>query len=120
MPLTTNGFESVAQLNYHFQEHGGDFRASNAEEYEQMADIFLGGSKAATVHECIRACGMKLRYDPADESFGIIDRANFIKTYYKPVPCSSLPGSVRTATKLAGRCHGCANNLVYFKMECKK
>jgi pyocin large subunit-like protein len=120
MPLITNGFESEAQLNDHFQEHGGDFRASNATDYEQMADAFLGGSKPETVHECIRSCGMKLRYDPADEAFGIIDRENIIKTYFKPVPCSSLPGALRASAKQSGRCHPCANNLVYFKTECKK
>jgi pyocin large subunit-like protein len=120
MALTTNGFESVAQLNHHFQEHGGNFGASNASDYERMADALLGGSKAATVHECVRSCGMKLRYDPADEAFGVIDRANIIRTYFKPVPCSSLRGALRAAAKQAGRCHGCANNLVYFKTECKK
>jgi len=116
----TNGFESVQQLNRHFQEHGGDFGASNASEYEDMADTFLGASPATTVHECIRRCGMKVRYDPADESFGIIDSDNVIKTFFKPVPCSSLPGAVRHANKQAGRCHSCANNLVYFKAECQK
>jgi pyocin large subunit-like protein len=120
MPLTTNGFESVAQLNHHFQEHGSDFGASNASDYERMADGFLGGSKADAVHECIRSCGMKLRYDPADEAFGIIDRDDIIRTYFKPVPCSSLAGAARAAARQAGRCHSCANNLVYFKLECKK
>ena len=103
MALTTNGFESLAQLTYHFQEHGSDFGASNANDYERMADAFLGGSKTATAHECVRSCGMKLRYDPADESFGVIDRANIIRTYFKPVPCSSLPGALRSATKRGGR-----------------
>jgi filamentous hemagglutinin len=120
MALITKGFESIAQLNYHFQEHGGDFRASTANEYEQMADTFLGGNKGATVHECTRRCGMKVRYDPADESFGVIDSSDVVRTYFKPVPCSSLPGSMRAAVKQAGRCHPCANNLVYFKVECKK
>jgi len=120
MPLTTNGFESLSQLNEHFQEHGSDFGAPNAGDYERMADAFLGGSKLETVHECVRSCGMKLRYDPADEVFGIIDREDIIKTYFKPVPCSSLPGAVRAAAKQRGRCHPYANNLVYFKAECKK
>ena len=120
MALTTNGFESISQLNYHFQEHGGDFGASNANDYEQMADAFLGGTKPETVHECIRSCGMKLRYDSSDEAFGIIDKGNIIRTYFKPVPCSSLSGSSRAAARQAGRCHPCANNMVYFKAECKK
>lgn len=80
-----------------------------------MADAFLGGAKAATVHECVRSCGMKVRYDSADEAFGVIDSTDIIRTYYKPVPCSSLPGAARAVAKQAGRCHACANNLVYFK-----
>lgn len=120
MALTTQGFVSIAQLNRHFQEHGGDFGASDASDYERMADAFLGGIKAATVHECVRQSGMKVRYDPADEAFGVIDNADIIRTYYKPVPCSSLPGAARALAKQAGRCHACANNLVYFKAECRK
>jgi len=120
MALTTKGFESVQQLNRHFQEHGNDFGASNPNEYEQLADAFLGKGTTATVHECTRRCGMKLRYDPVDESFGIIGSDDVIKTFFKPVPCSSLPGALRETRKQAGRCHPCANNLVYFKAECKK
>jgi filamentous hemagglutinin len=120
MALITNGFVSIAELNRHFQEHGSDFGASNAAEYEQMADAFLGGNKPSTVHECIRRCGMKVRYDPVDESFGVLDGADIIRTYYKPIPCSSLPGSIRAASRQAGRCHQYANNLVYFKVECLK
>jgi len=120
MPLSTNGFESIQELRRHFQEHGADFGASNANEYEQMADVFLGGSKPDRVHECVRAGGAKLRYDPTDEAFGILDSALVIRTYFKPVPCSSLPGTIRAAAKQAGRCHAHANNLVYFKAECTK
>jgi hypothetical protein len=120
MALTTNGFESVAELNDHFQRHGSDFGASRANEYERMADAFLGGEKTATAHECVRSRGIKLRYDPADEAFGVLDRANIIRTYFKPVPCSSLPGALRSSVKRAGLCHGCANNLAYFRAECAK
>lgn len=120
MALITSGFESVEDLNEHFQEHGSDFSASKAGDYERMADAFLGGSKRETVHECTRSCGMKLRYDPVDEAFGVIDKGGVIRTYFKPVPCSSLPGAARAAAKQMGRCHPCANNLVYFKAECKK
>lgn len=120
MPLITNGFESLAQLNRHFSEHGDDFGASSAKEYEDMADIFLGGDKPTTVYECVRSGGTKLRYDPCSEAFGVLDGARVIRTYFKPVPCSSLPGAVRELRRQAGRCHPHANNVVYFKVECKK
>ena len=120
MPLITNGFESLVELNRHFSEHGADFGASNAKQYEELADAFLGGSKSEDVRECVRQNGARLRYDPMTEAFGILDADGVCRTYYKPVPCSSLRGSIRASMKQSGRCHPHANNLVYFKAECKK
>lgn len=120
MALITSGFESLVELNRHFSEHGADFRASNANEYEEWADVFLGGPKPEHVQECLRQCGAKLRYDPNTEAFGVLDADGVCRTYYKPVPCSSLRGAIRAAMKQSGRCHSFANNLVYFKAECKK
>ena len=120
MPLCTNGFESVEQLNRHFQAHGDDFGASNPNEYEELADQFLGLPKPSAVHECAKACGAILRYDPSTETFGVLDRHGIIRTCFKPVPCSSLPGALREAIRRAGRCHNCSNNFSYFKRECKK
>lgn len=120
MALITNGFESLVQLNRHFSEHGSDFGASSAREYEELADVFLGGAKPVHVHECARQCGARLRYDPNTEAFGVLDATGVCRTYFKPVPCSSLRGSIRAAMKQSGRCHSFANNLVYFKAECKK
>jgi hypothetical protein len=120
MALITNGFESLMQLKRHFSEHGADFGASNPNEYEKWADVFLGGSKPEHVHECVRQGGAKVRYDPNTEAFGVLDADRVCRTYYKPVPCSSLPGTIRASMKQSGRCHSFANNLVYFKVECKK
>ena len=120
MALITKGFESIAQLRRHFSEHGHDFEAATADEYEQMADLFLGGNKPEEVYECARNSGVRLRYDPASEAFGVLGSQGIIGTYFKPVPCSSLRGSIREETRQAGRCHPYANNLVYFKAECKK
>jgi hypothetical protein len=120
MPLITNGFESIQQLRRHFGEHGDDFRASNPEEYEQMADAFLGGNKPEGVHECVRRCGARLRYDPHSEAYGVLDAQFVIRTYYKPVPCSRVPFHEREAARQAGRCHKQPTNLVYFTLECQK
>jgi hypothetical protein len=107
-------------LNRHFQEHGSDFDASNPTEYEQLADRFLGLEKPETVHECATGSGAKVRYDPGTDAFGVIDRGGIIRTFFKPLPCSRVQGAMREATRIAGRCHKHANNLVYFKVECKK
>src|SRR5258708_26721088 len=120
MALITRGFESIAQLRRHFSEHGYDFGSGSADEYEQMADLFLGANKPEGVHECVRNSGARLRYDPASEAFGVVDGQGIIGTYFKPVPCSSLPGAIRDATRQAGRCDCHATNLVYFKAEFKQ
>jgi hypothetical protein len=120
MALITSGFESISQLRRHFSEHGHDFGARNANEYEQMADLFLGGNKPEGMHECVQNSGARLRYDPVSEAFGVLGTQGIIGTYFKPVPCSSLPGAIRETTRKTGRCHRYANNLVYFKAECKK
>ncbi len=120
MPRFTNGFESVAQRRRHFSEHGDDFGASDADEYEEWAGAFLGGARPSDVRECVRECGYMIRYDPNTEAFGILDNSGIIRTYYKPVPCSSVPFAMRDAVRLAGRCHKYPNNLIYFQAECKK
>lgn len=120
MALITKGFESIAQLRRHFQDHGDDFSASNAEEYEQMADVFLAGEKPEGVHECVRLSGAILRYDPISEAYGVLDAQLIIRTYFKPVPCSRVPFHERESARQSGRCHACANNLAYFNSECKK
>jgi len=120
MALITNGFESAEQLRLHFRKHGGDFGASNAINYEQMADSFLGGNRQEGVHECVRLCGARLRYDPSSEEYGVLDAQATIRTYFKPVPCSQVPFHEREATRQSGRCHIYASNLIYFKLECQK
>lgn len=120
MPLITQGFESVEQLRLHFKKHGDDFRASNPNVYEQMADAFLGGDKQEGVHECVRPCGARLRYDPSNEAYGVLDAQSIIRTYFTPVPCSQVPFHERENSKKAGRCHQFPDNLAYFKSECKK
>jgi hypothetical protein len=120
MPLKTNGFESVRKLRLHFGEHGGDFGASNANEYEEWADNFLSGPCPSGMHECTRRCGFIIRYDPSTEAYGIIRGDGVILTFYVPVPCSSVPFHERELQKKSGRCHDQPNNLLYWKRECEK
>jgi pyocin large subunit-like protein len=120
MPLLTNGFESIEQRKLHFRKHGDDFRASNPDDYEQMADIFLAGDKREGVYECARACGAIIRYDPSSEAFGVLDANAFIRTYFKPIPCSEIPYHERESARQSGRCHTSLNNIAYFRSECSK
>ena len=120
MALKTKGFSSTASLHRHHSAHGADFGASNAADYLQEADEFLGGPLQCGVHEHKRSGGDVIRYDPATEAFGVIDLTGIIRTFFKPVPCSSLPPHVRVVEQAAGRCHGQIDNLAYFKVECSK
>ena len=120
MALRTKGFVNSRQLNRHFSEHGGDFGALNSDEYERLADASLGNEIRSGTHECVRKGGDIIRFDSQTQSYGVLDRSQRIRTYYKPVPCASLPASVRSAMRQAGRCHRYANNYLYFQAECKR
>jgi pyocin large subunit-like protein len=120
MALTTKGFVDATQLNRHFSEHGADFGSSSVTDYEKMADEFLGGPLASDVKECKRSRGDRVRYNLTTQAYGVIDSNDVIRTFFKPVPCSSIPSAQRSAIKLAGRCHAQANNLLYFQEECKR
>lgn len=101
----TNGFYSKYLRDQHFDDHGADFGAKDEEEYERMADEFLGGPLKSSTLECIRASSNDLiRYDYRTEEFGILSADRYIKTYYIPKP--SL--------------HRKRTNKTYFESECKK
>ena len=120
MALKKHGFSSTASLLRHFTAHGADFGVSNADDYLIKADEFLSGTLPPGAHEKQRSGGDTLRYDPATEAFGVIDLTGIIRTFFKPVPCSTLPQAVRAIEKAAGRCHPHPDNLTYFKAECLK
>ena len=120
VPQHTRGFVDVAELRHHFAEHGDDFRASNATEYEEFADIFLGSAKVEGIRECTRRCGHIIRYDPSTEAFGVLDVDGVILTCYKPVPCAQVPFAERERVRLRGRCHKYPSNSIYFERECNK
>jgi filamentous hemagglutinin len=81
MALQTKGFLNARQRNRHFAEHGADFGASNAIDYEASADLFLGGTVPSGVHECTRKQGDKLRYDPKTQNYGVIGSNDVIRTF---------------------------------------
>jgi hypothetical protein len=49
----------------------------------------------------------------ATEEFGVLSAAGIIRTYFKPVPCVSLPVHV-----VKSNCHGEPTNVEYFRSEC--
>ena len=118
MGLKTLGFVSLAQRMNHFQLHGSDFGCANEIEYELLADEFLGVPRSATVLECTRRSGDMLRFDATDESFGALTANRAIKTFYKPVPCWTLPAQARVGAHR--NCHQYSTNQDYFQTTCRQ
>jgi hypothetical protein len=110
----------ASQLSLHFQAHGNDFDASSADAYETMAISFMNRILSAQMRECCRPQGDRIRFDTNTDAFCIIDNTGIVRTYYKPVPCASLPAESRNTMRLAGLCHCHASNQEYFEAECKR
>jgi hypothetical protein len=111
-------FVNSRQLSRHFAEHGMDFGARTQEEYEQMAEIFLTAAQRPSVVQCRRKTGDLIRFDTETEAYGVLDRNNIVRTFFKPIPCASIPPQQRALTKERGRCHHLASNLLYFQWDC--
>jgi len=75
-------FANPLERELHFIKHGHKFGATNAQEYERMADVFMFGPMDVDTKECIR---------PRK-----IDRVRFgFGTHYEGVACV-VPEFVRT------------------------
>jgi pyocin large subunit-like protein len=110
-------FAGTAQLNNHFQSHGADFGAANANEYEVLAEQFLTSPLAAPILEHTRLLGDLVRFNPATDDFGTM-RGGVIRTFFKPVPCATLPLIQRAVARAAKKCHDYATNMLYYQGTC--
>ena len=82
-------FASVYKRDSHFTRHGAEFGATTAEEYEQMADEFLFGDRAADTRECFRMSD-KLRFRDSNRHFGVSCVVpEYVRTFYI-VPTSKV------------------------------
>jgi hypothetical protein len=115
----TRGFKGLELLQHH-SEHRAEFGMVALAEYAQMADEFWMDPKPAHVHECTRPLRKDvLRFDPTTDTFGCMDVSGYIRTFFKPVPCASLPAAQAAAWKRLGKCHRWPDNLTYFREGCK-
>ena len=79
-----------------------NFGVASADEYERMADEFLGGPLKPTMREFRTSRGVTLRFDVRPEEFGVLTADNRIRTFFKPNPSR----------------HGARSNLEYFQRQC--
>ena len=114
--MLTKGFISADQCLLHFEDHSNDFGAKDASEYEQMADIFLGGPAPVGAFECDRPQGDLVRYDPKNNVLGILMIDGTIHTFFKPVFCWQATAEQRLRLK----CHKQKSHLAYVKKQCKR
>jgi hypothetical protein len=63
------GFRDTKLRDGHFKDHGEDFGATSAEQYEKMADNFMTNSLGKSTLEKVRANGDIVRYDTVTEEF---------------------------------------------------
>lgn len=83
----TKAFKSRLHLEDHFANHGARLGTADQQEYLARADAFLGGPKSKTAQECRRPWNNDLvRFDPATDEYGVMDKDGYIKTYYQPDP----------------------------------
>ncbi len=82
-----------------------EFGVATEEEYELLADTFLGAPLEQGAIECTRVSnGDIIRYNRMTDEFGVCSADGFIKTYFKPDPAF----------------HRQPTNPDYFRKECKR
>ena len=113
----TNGFKTLAQ---HYADHGGEFGTTTEAEYFRLADELWASPKPLHIKECKRKKGDIVRFDTLSESFGVVDKNNVIRTFFKPIPCHTIPSTQRAVMQQEGRCHGSVDNLTYYREECRR
>jgi pyocin large subunit-like protein len=99
-------------LMQHFLEHGHEFGAATADEYEQMADTFMNGPCLPPMLQCSRANGARCMYDPRTGEYCVVASWGHIRTYFKPVRCADLEENDDS------ECHTEASNVAYFWARC--
>ena len=104
------------ELPIHWAKHRTEFPAAmTMSDYEKQADALLSRQLSAALLECTRGRGDVVRYDTVTTEYVVRSTAGLVRTYFKPMPCSSIPAWLPKV-----RCHGYATNLDYFNGECLK
>ena len=99
-----HGFLDQQTKDDHFQKHGHEFGAVDADAYEALAIAFLDGAKSAKIVECIRSGGDRVRFHKVTRAFGVVASDGYIRTFFK----------------LNRMIHRLKSDLQYFKVECRK
>lgn len=83
-PPASVTWSNLATLEDHFQRHGADFRAANAEDYAALAWRFREKLVPAQVPMKLDGDGTLRAFDRKSGAFAAYNQAGRTKTYFKP------------------------------------
>jgi len=83
-PSTRETWGHLPSLPDHFERHGRDFNAKDADEYARMAWEFRQRAKAEGLPTKVDAEGVTRIYDPKSGAFAAYNRNGTTKTFFKP------------------------------------
>jgi hypothetical protein len=77
-------FENAMKLSIHFAKHGHKFGAATAEEYEGMADEFMGRPLNADLQECVSPHGSqdRVRLEGTTPYYGVAYGFDILRTFH--------------------------------------
>ncbi len=83
-PPTRKIWANVASLPDHFERHGGDFHAKDADDYARLSWEFLQRAKAEGLPAKEDDDGVLRVFDPKSGAFASYNRDGTTKTFFKP------------------------------------
>lgn len=83
-PPTARTWGSMRTLQDHFERHGNDFGAKDADDYAKRAWLFLQRARTEGLPAKRDSDGVLRVYEPATRSFGAYNRDGTTRTYFKP------------------------------------
>ena len=95
-----SGFANNNTLESHYTDHGSDFGAKSAVEYQNLAKSFMNNNNSNILSKT-RANGDIVKFNNSTNEFGVMTSQGIIRTYYKPNPAI----------------HGETTNLDYFNKQ---
>jgi hypothetical protein len=83
-PPTRETWGYLPSLTDHFERHGRDFNAKDADEYARMAWEFQQRARAQGLPTKVDSDGVKRIYDPKSGAFAAYNPNGTTKTFFKP------------------------------------
>jgi len=80
---SSHGFSDITRER-HFQDHGQDYGASTAKEYEAIAVNFRDSKPTSNTREFVSESGFVFKYDVGKNDFLIYKQNGEIVTMFKP------------------------------------